>query len=282
MGLNRYKLLGFAALNKSYFSLFTSPLLALFTSLLVGVSALWKTLSFGTFFLLATAFLNSYNNIMDVKSDAITKKGFPIPAGIITPKEALRYSTFLFALSMIVALLVAFVNVVAGLILFLDLLLAFLYSAPRIRLKRFPGVKGSILVSHTLLIPFTAAAVLTGRNPLSSIAAVPPLFLMGLSIHTVQDIGDVKGDRLIGDKTIPLIFGTRKAVVLALVLLLIAVTYVAFLEVQLKTAAISSLLAQATMLAFLLFKEGLWKHVFWGCSAISFLTLATLLYRCCS
>ncbi|MEM2225199.1 MAG: UbiA family prenyltransferase [Candidatus Caldarchaeum sp.] len=281
MRLNRSKLVGFAGLNKSYFSLFTSPFLALLTTLLVGVSAPAEVFSLGVYFLLATAFLNSYNNVMDVKSDALTKQGFPIPAGVITSAEAMAYSTSLAMLSVIVALRTLFVQIAAGAMLLLDLLLAFLYSTPKVRLKRFPVVKGSTLVSHTFLIPFIVAVLLTERNLLSYSMVIPPIFLMGLGIHTVQDIGDVRGDRFMGDKTIPLLFGTKKAVVFALSLVLSALMYVVFLEVQLKTLAILSLLAQTAMVSLLLFREELWKNVFWGSSAVSFLTLASLLYRCC-
>ncbi|MEM3053176.1 MAG: hypothetical protein QXJ47_02330, partial [Candidatus Caldarchaeum sp.] len=74
------KIRGFAALPKSYFSLFTSTLMASVIVMTVtgtGPLDLWI---FSLFFFLSTAFLNSFNNLMDIKSDYFTKDNFPLPS----------------------------------------------------------------------------------------------------------------------------------------------------------------------------------------------------------
>jgi|FaiFalDrversion3_1042247.scaffolds.fasta_scaffold07137_1 4-hydroxybenzoate polyprenyltransferase len=280
--MKKEKIFGFLALPRSYFSLVASPTFALMVSFLIGLTDVRTLLLLGSFFLLATAFLNSYNNLMDARADALTKDRFPIPLGLVTLREGLLFSIILFIAAAIIALPLYNINNLSGYVAYINLFLAFLYSAPKIRLKRFPFVKGSILVAHTLLIPFFMANLILGHNPTERLTLVIPLFLIGIGTHTIQDIGDIQGDKVMGDKTIPIILGVKNSVALSLLMVVISAILLTTYETPLKQVTLVLIIAEIPPLLLLLIRKDAWKYVFWLCSALSAGVVASLLYGCCS
>lgn len=279
--MKKSKIYGFLALPRSYFSLTTSPAIALLVSLMVGISEPATLTILYFFYLLSTAFLNSYNNLMDARSDALTKDRFPIPLGLVTSREAYLFSAFTFTAAMFLSILISQINYLAGYAVFIDLALAFLYSSPSIRLKRFPLVKGGVLVAHTLIIPFTVANLILGKSPLHGTNPIIPLFLLGLAVHTVQDIGDIEGDKMMGDKTLPIILGVKKSVSLSLILLIISAGLLAVYDAPYKVLGLAIIAAQIPLLSVLLFRVELWKYVFWVTSVLAAGVVASILYGCC-
>jgi hypothetical protein len=112
--MKKSKICGFLALPRSYFSLTTSPAIALLVSLMVGISEPATLTILYFFYLLSTAFLNSYNNLMDARSDALTKDRFPIPLGLVTLREAYLFSAFTFTAAMFLSILISQINYLAG------------------------------------------------------------------------------------------------------------------------------------------------------------------------
>jgi len=279
--MKKSKIYAFLALPRSYFSLTTSPAIALLVSLMVGISEPATLTILYFFYLLSTAFLNSYNNLMDARSDALTKDRFPIPLGLVTLREAYLFSASTFTVAAVLATLIASLNNFAGYTAFANLALSFLYSAPNVRLKRFPLIKGGVLVAHTLLTPFIVANLILGHNPLHRINPLIPLFLIGLAVHIVQDIGDVEGDKLMGDKTLPIILGVKNSVILALGLITISAMLIVFYEGSFKVIALVLTTAQLPLLCMLFIREEMWKYVFWISSTLSAGVVASLLNGCC-
>ncbi len=279
--MKKSKIYGFLALPRSYFSLTTSPAIALLVSFMAGLSELKTLTLLGFFYLFSTAFLNSYNNLMDARSDALTKDKFPIPLGLVTFREASLFSASTFTVAAVLAALIASLNNFAGYMAFANLALGFLYSAPNVRLKRFPLIKGGVLVAHTLLTPFIVANLILGHNPLHRINPLIPLFLIGLAVHIVQDIGDVEGDKLMGDKTLPILLGVKNSVILALGLIIVSAMLIIFYEGFSKVLALVLTTAQLPLLCMLLIREEMWKYVFWTCSTLSAGVVASILHGCC-
>jgi chlorophyll synthase len=182
---------------------------------------------------------------------------------------------------MFLSILISQINYLAGYAAFTDLALAFLYSSPSIRLKRFPLVKGGVLVAHTLIIPFTVANLILGKSPLHGTNPIIPLFLLGLAVHTVQDIGDIEGDKMMGDKTLPIILGVKKSVSLSLILLIISAGLLAVYDAPYKVLGLAIIAAQIPLLSVLLFRVELWKYVFWVTSVLAAGVVASILYGCC-
>ncbi|GBC68950.1 Protoheme IX farnesyltransferase [archaeon HR01] len=275
------RLLDILALTKSYFSIASVALLTLVSTLLAGVRDQYIILALLAFFIFLTASLNSYNNLMDARADALTKKGFPIPSGAVSTEMATLVSASLYGVSIVLLGWLSTINPYAGLILAADLILSFLYSAPRIRLKRLPVLKGSVLVFHSLFAPFTAASVISGFNPLNISDRLATAFVMGMANHTLQDFGDMEGDRLLGDRTLPLMLGVRRCLYAVLAMYLLAMGLAALSTSSLQPFTLALLAAQAALTTPLLRDIRLWHIIFKVNAALSIATVVTIFYGCC-
>ncbi len=274
------KIRGIAALPKSYFSLFTSTFMASVTVMIItetGLLDLWK---FTLFFFLSTVFLNSFNNLMDIKSDYITKDNFPLPSGLISPREASLFSAATLIASVITLISIGEINLYAAGVLLIDLLIGFFYSAPKVRLKRYPVIKATMLIMHTAILPLMVGLILANKNFSDYLAVIFPIYIMGLAVHTVQDIGDIVGDVLVGDKTFPSILGKKNSVLLITVLFLFAAvfTWLVF-DVSHKVLIMVLFFSQLILSVFLLIRINLWKVVYWSTALTAFVILVLLLVK---
>lgn len=214
---------------------------------------------------------------MDVRSDSVTKKGFPIPSGVVSRNEAALFSAgLLFGALTFAAVIIQGMPSLTQL-LFLQLLLAFLYSAPRIRLKRYPVIKASTLMAHTVFLPITMAISAKDIGLNYEWWALVPIYLMGMGIHVIQDIGDVEGDRLVGDMTFPVLLGVKNSVLIVLVLFLAAGLLTLLTPIVSRVFVLLGLLFQGLVASVLFLRPEWWKYCFWSCSAASYIVLVVLL-----
>ncbi len=274
------KIKGFVALSKSYFSLLTSTFMASITVLLVANPHPSQFINIVLFFFLSTFFLNSYNNLADINSDILTKENFPLTKGVISPREAAIFSALVFLTATLALIPLMMQNLLVFFVLSLDLLLGYVYSVPKIRLKKYPIIKGSALITHTVFFPVLAGTFLTGKDVFDYCAIMVPIYFMGLAVHTVQDIGDVRGDLAVGDKTLPLILGLRKSVWLVLALITIAALYSWILvDTEYLIIIMPLFLVQGLLFSILLQKPNLWERVYKGSALISLIVLVLFLVR---
>lgn len=274
------KMIGFATLPKSYFSLFTSTFMASVTIMIITGEGLLDLWVFWLYFFLSTAFLNSFNNLMDIKSDYITKNNFPLPSGLISPREASLFSaaTLIAAVATLIPILE--VNASAAGILLIDLLIGYFYSAPKIRLKRYPVLKATMLIIHTAILPLIVGLTLANKSIADYLAIVFPVYLMGLAVHTLQDIGDVVGDVLMGDKTFPSMLGMKNSVLLTVLLFMLAAIFTWLVFDASYRILIMFLFFSQIVLSMLLFiRVNLWKIVYWSTALIAFLIMVLLLVK---
>ncbi len=169
------------------------------------------------YFALVTAALNSFNQIADVASDKLGWRERPLPREAITREKAIRFTFSLMVISWALLILsLTFTASVGFLVIAIsDSALAIFYSFGPIRLKRIPILKNFILPVHVLLVPYLAVLALGG------VAFFPPLIslmllLDGAATLMVADYVSVEGDRLRGDSTAPILFGTAGAKVIIL------------------------------------------------------------------
>jgi geranylgeranylglycerol-phosphate geranylgeranyltransferase len=169
---------------------------------------------------LATAAGNAVNDYFDRDVDAVNDPDRPIPRGAVTPRGALGFSGLLFAGATVAALTlpapalaIAVVNLLA-LLAYTELF------------KGRPGA-GNALVAYlggsTFL--FGGAAV-AGTDPdaLAATGALAALAALStFSREVVKDVEDVAGDRAEGLRTLPIVVGERRALVVAAVALAVAV-----------------------------------------------------------
>jgi chlorophyll synthase len=103
----------------------------------------------------------------------------------------------------------------------LAVLLAWIYSAPPLRLKQ-NGWWGNLAcgLSYETLPWITGAAVLSGAAPDPRLVAVALLYGLGAhGIMTLNDFKSVEGDRRFGVQSLPVLLGPRRAAIVACVVM---------------------------------------------------------------
>ena len=206
------------------------PLNGLITALSVGIGALtadqtpaWPALLLAA---LSAALINgagnAFNDLMDIDIDRINRPRRPLPSGRLSPSAA-RIQSLLFALAG--CALAFWLSPWHGLIALAAAALLVVYS---ISLKN-SLLWGNVLVAFIGAIAFPYGALAAGDIGHSWIPALFA-FLFHLGREIVKDIEDVAGDRIRGERTLPLCWGRPQAGVLAALvyLLLVGFTWMPF------------------------------------------------------
>ncbi|MCJ2085761.1 chlorophyll synthase ChlG [Methylobacterium sp. E-005] len=150
------------------------------------------------------------NDWFDRHVDAINEPNRPIPSGRIPGRWGLYLAFAWTALSLAVA--AALGPWILGAALF-GLVLAWIYSAPPVRLKR-NGWWGNAAVAlcYEGLPWFTGAAVMAAALPDRRVLAVALLYAAGAhGIMTLNDFKSVEGDRRMGLLSLPVQMGSQRA-----------------------------------------------------------------------
>ncbi|CAO4148794.1 1,4-dihydroxy-2-naphthoate octaprenyltransferase [Methylorubrum aminovorans] len=150
------------------------------------------------------------NDWFDRHVDAINEPNRPIPSGRIPGRWGLYLAAGWTILSLIVAALLG--PWILGAALF-GLVLAWIYSAPPLRLKR-NGWWGNSAVAlcYEGLPWFTGAAVMAASMPDERVLLVALLYSVGAhGIMTLNDFKSVEGDRAMGLRSLPVQLGSDRA-----------------------------------------------------------------------
>lgn len=156
---------------------------------------------------------NALNQIYDLEIDRVNKGKRPLPSGRMTMNEAWGFTVVTYALTLLLAWLVApqgrhecfWIVLVA-------VIATYIYSAPPLRTKRL-GMWANI----TIAIPRGVLLKVAGWSAVKTVMAPEPwfigaifgLFLLGAS--TTKDFSDIEGDRLGGCETLPILYGVKRA-----------------------------------------------------------------------
>jgi 4-hydroxybenzoate polyprenyltransferase len=158
---------------------------------------------------------NALNQIYDLAIDRVNKPRRPLPSGALSLREAWTFTAITYALTLVLAWLA----VPAGLrrhecfwIVVVAVFFTWIYSAPPLRTKR-EGVWANV----TIAIPRGLLLKVAGWSAVKTIVGVEPwyiggifgLFLLGAS--TTKDFADIEGDRADGCRTLPILYGVKKA-----------------------------------------------------------------------
>jgi chlorophyll synthase len=158
------------------------------------------------------------NDWFDRHVDAINEPDRPIPSGRVPGRWGLYIGVIWTVLSLSLASLLG-TWVVAATVL--GLILAWIYSAPPLRLKQ-RGWWGPISVGlcYEGLAWFTGASAMTGGLPDGRITAVAGLYSFGaIGIMVLNDFKAVEGDRRTGVMSVPVELGVEGAAWLACVIM---------------------------------------------------------------
>jgi len=162
-------------------------------------------LSLGIFFLVA--FANTHNDITDFEIDKINRPNRPLPSGKISFKQA-RIAAFACVIAAIILGAIASVKFAS---LFVAIgALCFVYN-------RF--LKGLPLAGNFAVALLTCTAIIT---PIAKLGLPQPkltallyfAFMLTFAREITKDIEDIEGDKSLGLKTFPILFGINPSIAL--------------------------------------------------------------------
>ncbi|KXA95767.1 hypothetical protein AKJ65_00680 [candidate division MSBL1 archaeon SCGC-AAA259E19] len=168
-----------------------------------------------TFAFIAAALIsgagNTVNDYADREVDSVNNPERPIPAGEISPSEALLTSRILFVFGILSATLIGKISclLLAG---FNSGLLA--YYASSLKKK---GLIGNLAISYLVGSTFLFGGLAVGGLEIVGIlSAMAALSTAGREL--IKDIEDIRGDRESGSESFPLKAGRRKAATVGMIL----------------------------------------------------------------
>ena len=161
-----------------------------------------------------TAGGNALNDYYDREGDMINHPKRPIPAGDVTPENALRFSIALFITSIILSLLLPWF--IPQLIVVVSVAIMISYE---LKLK-YIGLPGNASISWLTGSLFVFAGAIYGRYEVPLVLGTLA-FLATMGREIAKDIQDMKGD--VNRRTFPKRVGVRWAKILASVMVIAAI-----------------------------------------------------------
>ncbi|MFZ3032391.1 MAG: UbiA family prenyltransferase, partial [Candidatus Moraniibacteriota bacterium] len=163
------------------------------------------------------------NDLYDTAIDAITNPNRPLIEETIPQEHYRVIGVIFFLLSLLFAGIVSFS---ALLIILSYQALAWLYSAPPLRLKKYPGVATLIAAAAGILVLIAGFVSVAPAHTIDSLplSLVSYLFVAYLLALPIKDFKDIAGDQADGVYTIPVLLGAYwgKQVIGSLTFLLFA------------------------------------------------------------
>ena len=161
------------------------------------------------------------NDLADADLDRANGKKRPIPSGLVSKRQTWTFIMLTNGLALLLSIMT--LNPISILIVGLMLLLGILYSAPRIALmKRFVIKTITIAIYYSLCALLGITSIysldLAIGNPIILIHSLSMLSIMIFISSTLNDLGDVEGDRAAGRRTIPIVIGKGNTIKLSMVL----------------------------------------------------------------
>lgn len=148
------------------------------------------------------------NNIEDLHIDRITNANRPLTSGAIPRHDYYRIAAVFSCLAFAMALAVNFTTFFFALLLIGNSLL---YSLPPLRLKRVP-IFSKVFISFNSLLVVMLGYIFAGRELLDFPGIFNWYFLIFITLSlNFIDLKDYAGDKEAGVRTLPVIFGLRKA-----------------------------------------------------------------------
>ncbi|MBE9222131.1 chlorophyll synthase ChlG [Cyanobacterium stanieri LEGE 03274] len=164
---------------------------------------------------LLTGYTQTINDFYDRDIDAINEPYRPIPSGAITiPQVATQ----------IIVLLVGGIAIAYGLDVWADhdfpiltclaiggSFVSYIYSAPPLKLKQNGWLGNYALGASYIALPWWAGHALFGELNWTIVVLTLIYSMAGLGIAVVNDFKSVEGDRTLGLKSLPVMFGVTTA-----------------------------------------------------------------------
>ncbi len=155
---------------------------------------------------------NVINDYCDYEIDKINKPKRPLPSGKITLRKVVAYYFLLNTVGIALALLVSPAYFTIAIF---NSIISILYAWKLKKIAIIGNITDSFLAAVTFisgaLISMTFLDMLT--SPVLILAGIAALTTMGREIY--KDIEDIKGDKALGAKTLPILVGNSASMILA-------------------------------------------------------------------
>lgn len=172
---------------------------------------------------LMAGYTQTLNDFYDRDIDAINEPYRPIPSGVISIPQVTAQILVLLGAGMTIAYLL---DIWAGhetlsmtLLTLLGAFLAYIYSAPPLKLKQNGWLGNYALGSSYIALPWCAGHALFGTLNWTIVALTLFYSLAGLGIAVVNDFKSVEGDSQLGLKSLPVMFGIGTAAWICVVMI---------------------------------------------------------------
>jgi geranylgeranylglycerol-phosphate geranylgeranyltransferase len=179
------------------------------------------------------------NDLLDADVDKVNLKNRPIPSGLVSKKQA--WTFIMLTNGAALGILISTLPIASMIIVMPMMLIGILYSMPkRIALMNRFVIKNIAIALFYMLcsmlgITSSYGIELAINNPIVTIHTITMSGIMIFVGSTINDLGDIKGDKAAGRRTIPIVLGGKNTVrVLIILLVSMPVTswmlYVTFVE----------------------------------------------------
>lgn len=205
------------------------------------------------------------NDLVDADLDRANGKRRPIPSGLVSKRQAWGFILLTNATAVVLA--VVTLNTASMLLVGPMLTIGIMYSAPKIALmNRFVIKNAAIAVFYMMCVLLGMTSFYGGRIAMdNSAVAVHAMATFGMMIFVgsiVNDLGDIKGDRAEGRRTIPIVMGGENTIKLLMVLLstmggLSWTIYVLIDGVSLSTSIAITIITALALLRMTKMKKGI-------------------------
>jgi 4-hydroxybenzoate polyprenyltransferase len=175
-------------------------------NLAINLFSLFSILGLMTAIFLAWKTSVIVNDLYDLETDNISNFNRPLPQSTFSFREYAELGIICFLFSLIGGLAV---NFKFAILLLVYQILAWFYSAPPFRFKRFPLVASFLSSLALLTVLFLGFLVFSGENNIQGLSwRIIFLFMLTLTLSLpIKDFKDIEGDRKMSVWTIPVIFG---------------------------------------------------------------------------
>lgn len=173
------------------------------------------------------------NDIYDLEVDRISNPGRPLPSGAFSRSDYAQFGWLCFLLAVLGGLTI---GPIFAVLFVIYQILAWVYSAPPFRLKKFPVVATFMSAVALLMVLFVGYALVADGQTIHTLpGAVIFLLLISYTISLpIKDFKDLAGDRANGIWTWPVLLGEKKARLLVAVGLFVSYILSVFFLGQLR------------------------------------------------
>jgi 4-hydroxybenzoate polyprenyltransferase len=160
------------------------------------------------------------NDLVDADLDRANGKKRPIPSGLVSKRQAWSFIVLTNGGGMLLSVITF--NPVTMIILIPMLAIGIMYSAPKIALMNRFVIKTLAITSFYMLCSLLGITSgygieLAVNNPATAVYIMVMLGIMIFISSTLNDLGDVEGDKAAGRRTIPVVLGGGRTIKLLII-----------------------------------------------------------------